>query len=157
MRGLVWQSIGKPIIHRSASTIRASANANNQLLSVELFRWVKRNVNYVPDEALIDQGMEGRELLIAPDVLLAMNPAEGDCDDFSMVAASLAIQLGMKAKFIAVALERDSPERFSHIFMAVEDTIGPNGKKDWISLDCSHGPYAGWETDGQYRRMEVLV
>ena len=155
MRGLVWGSVGTPIIHRASATVRKNANASNELLSVALHRWVRMNINYVPDEMLVDQGAEGRELLIAPNVLLAMNPAEGDCDDFSMVAAAIATSLGMAVRFVAVALEKNNPNRYSHIFIQVRDNVGPNGEKDWVTLDCSHGLWAGWEVTGQLQRYVV--
>lgn len=155
MRGLVWGSVGTPIIHRASATVRKNANASNELLSVALHRWVRMNINYVPDEMLVDQGAEGRELLIAPNVLLAMNPAEGDCDDFSMVAAAIATSLGMAVRFVAVALEKNNPNRYSHIFIQVLDNVGPNGEKDWVTLDCSHGLWAGWEVTGQLHRHEI--
>jgi len=155
MRGLVWGSVGTPIIHRASATVRKNANASNELLSVALHRWVRMNINYVPDEVLVEQGAEGRELLIAPNVLLAMNPAEGDCDDFSMVAAAIATSLGMAVRFVAVALEKNNPNRYSHIFIQVLDNVGPNGEKDWVTLDCSHGLWAGWEVTGQLHRHEI--
>ena len=157
MKGLVWGSVGFPIIHRAASQVRSMANAQGELLSSALHRWTRMNVNYVPDEMLVEQGAEGRELLIAPNVLLAMNPAEGDCDDFSMVAAAIAASLGMAVKFVAVALEANNPERFSHIYIQVLDRVGPNGEKDWITLDCSHGIWPGWEVGGQFNRYEVAL
>ncbi len=157
MKRLVWGSVGMPIVHRAASQVRGMANRQNELLSVALHRWVRLNVQYVPDETLVEQGAEGRELLIAPNVLLAMNPAQGDCDDFSMVAAAIATNLGMRCRFVAVALEKDNPTRYSHIFIQVEDNVGPNGEKDWVTLDCSHGLYAGWEVQGQFNRYEVLL
>lgn len=155
MKSLVWGSVGTPIIHRASSIVRKNANASNELLSVALHRWVRMNINYVPDELLVEQGTEGRELLIAPNVLLAMNPAEGDCDDFSMVAAAIATSLGMAVRFVAVALEKNNPNRYSHIFIQVKDNVGPNGEKDWVTLDCSHGLYAGWEVSGQLQRYVV--
>lgn len=155
MKGLVWGSVGFPIIHRAADQVRQMANSGNELLSSALHRWVRMNVNYVPDEMLVEQGAEGRELLIAPNVLLAMHPAEGDCDDFSMVAAAIATSLGLSVKFVAVALEANNPNRYSHIFIQVLDHIGPNGEKDWITLDCSHGIWPGWEVAGQFNRYEV--
>lgn len=155
MKSLVWGSVGTPIIHRASSIVRKNANASNELLSVALHRWVRMNINYVPDEVLVEQGSEGRELLIAPNVLLAMNPAEGDCDDFSMVAAAIATSLGMAVRFVAVALEKNNPNRYSHIFIQVKDNVGPNGEKDWVTLDCSHGLWAGWEVQGQLQRYVV--
>ena len=154
MRSLVWGSVGTPIIHRAAGAVRQMARMGNEPLANALHRWVRMNINYVPDESLVEQGAEGRELLIAPNVLLAMNPAEGDCDDFSMAAAAIAASLGLSVKFVAVALEQENPTRYSHIFIQVLDNIGPNGEKDWVTLDCSHGMWAGWEVGNQLARYE---
>ena len=156
MRGLVWGAVGTPIIHRAAGQVRKIANAQNISLSSAIHQWTKLNLVYRPDEELLEQGTEGRELLIAPNLLLAMNPAEGDCDDFSMVSACLAVSLGMKAKFIAVATEQDNPGRYSHIYIAVLDWVAL-GQQEWIPLDCSHGKWPGWETERQFLRYEAPV
>jgi hypothetical protein len=147
MRSLVWGSIGTPIIHNAADEVRGMARGNGEPLSMAIHRWVRMHINYVPDEALVAQGSEGRELLIAPNVLLAMQPAEGDCDDFSMVAAAIATSLNMPVKFVAVALEPNNPGRYSHVFVRVLDCVGEQGQKDWITLDCSHGMWAGWDVE----------
>lgn len=157
MKSLVWGSVGFPIIHRAAAQVRTAANREGIALSVALHRWVRCNLVYRQDEELVKQGTEGRELLIAPNVLLAMNPAEGDCDDFSMTTAAIAISLGMKVKFIAVATEPMAPWRYSHIYVAVRDWVGDGTQQDWIPLDCSHGQWAGWETNRQYQRYEVPI
>lgn len=156
MQSLIWGSVGMPIIHRASTIVRASAIASNELLNAALFRWVRMNLVFKPDEELIAQGHEGRELLIAPDVLLQMNPAEGDCDDFSMVTAAVAISLNMRVKLVAVALEPHNPGRYSHIFTQVLD-CDETGRQFWVTLDCSHGLYAGWEVQGQLARVELNV
>lgn len=152
MARLVWAGVGMPSVAAGADAIRAASWASGEPLAVELHRWVKTHVRYVPDEEQLEQGDYGRELLIAPELLLRMEDPKGDCDDFTMVVCCLAISLGMKAKFVAVALEPEQPERFSHIFAMVLDKI--DGVWQWVNIDASHGWCAGWEIDGQFMRYE---
>ena len=76
----------------------------------------------------------------------------GDCDDFSMLVASFLTILGLPVWFVAVAADRDEPDRFSHVYVRTES-------KDCgsVVMDCSHGAYPGWETDLQFRRLEWRV
>ena len=41
----------------------------------------------------------------------------GDCDDFSMLTAALLEASGIPWEFVTVAADRDSPGRFSHVYV----------------------------------------
>lgn len=66
-------------------------------------------------------------------------PVEGDCDDFAMYAAALLKALGIDCAFATVAANKDNPGCFSHVYTVAYW----RGRR--IPMDCSHGPYAGWE------------
>lgn len=74
-------------------------------------------------------------------------PVEGDCDDFVMFSAALLRALGIDCCFATVAANSKTPSLFSHVY-----TVAYWGGKR-VSLDCSHGPYAGWEVGNDYGKF----
>lgn len=110
-----------------------------------LFRWVRDNMRWVRD-------VYGVETLATPIRVLEMGG--GDCDELSILLASLYMAIGFPVKFIAVANNPKYKQSFSHVFVAVDLT----GDGDWVSADPSN-PSAefGWETPTQYRRMEYSL
>jgi hypothetical protein len=121
-----------------------------------IFWWIKNHVKFVSDESILgaELGYEdvNQELLIPADTLLAMAQPMGDCDDFSMLVASFMLCISVPVWFVAVAVDRDQPWRFSHVYCRV--------RVDGVSIpfDASHGKQLGWETKSNvFRRMEWLV
>lgn len=116
-----------------------------------IFYWIKthikfRNdlentVNYLPD---VDNPAD-KELLISPDLLLQLG--YGDCDDFSMLAATMLFIVGIPARFITIAADARCPQHFTHIY--VQAFVGK-----WIGFDVSHGSMLGWEYK-RYSRIQV--
>lgn len=105
------------------------------------FDWVQNNVEFVNDSALISQNKADRELLIAPSVILAMDHPKGDCDDFSMLIACMISVLGInKVRFVTAGLG-DNPLQFSHVYVRA----WLPDRDEWVNVDCSHGPYLGWQ------------
>ncbi len=140
MAALTREDSTSPAIQRIAAQIAASATTAAQKANA-VFSWVKSHVKFVTDEALVSGLMDRadeREVLIRPVDLLAMQQPRGDCDDFSMLAASLLLALGVPPFFKTVAAGRD-PHTFSHVYVVAL----VNG--ELIPLDCSHGPRFGWE------------
>ena len=110
-----------------------------------LFKWVQRNIRWTRD-------VYGVETLATPIRILEMGA--GDCDEESILLASLYMAVGFPVKFVAVANNPKYKDTFSHVFVAVDLT----GEGDWVSADPSN-PSAefGWETPQQFRRMEYLL
>lgn len=124
-----------------------------------LWLWVKHHVKFVQDDTLIRQLFnEGGhfELLIAPPVLLRMNPPRGDCDDFTMLICALASLAGFQCGIVTIACDRRRPGEYSHVYgcAVLPSEVSP-GRLDqvvhgrwWkilVPLDCSHGKHPGWE------------
>jgi hypothetical protein len=72
--------------------------------------------------------------------------AEGDCDDFSMFTAALLLALQAQGepisnvRFVTISPRgmTENGRDFSHVFVRC------SYRGNDISLDCSHGKYAGW-------------
>lgn len=93
-----------------------------------------------------DQDGEVVEILIRPIDLLSADRPVGDCDDFSMLAASLILAGGIPCRFATVS--GDGSGYWSHVYLVAY----PNGVR--IPIDASHGEFAGWETDRNFRLKE---
>jgi hypothetical protein len=125
-----------------------------------VFNYVKGKMRFQLDEQTADsinqfipQSSEKPivEILIRPrdlsQLCLLQNNGIGDCDDYSMYAACLLIALGVSCSFATVAASSSDPSAYSHVYVVAY----PNGQR--VPLDCSHGPYAGWEAPNKYGKF----
>jgi hypothetical protein len=118
---------------------------------------VQHRIRFVPDEetaAPFTSFMKGPvvETLVRPIDMRGMLSPEGDCDDFSMTMRARMLALGIPAGFSTVAVDRDDPERYSHVYAIADCSGGVCGPK-WdgrVALDASHGPYPGWEAPNPF-------
>jgi hypothetical protein len=124
----------------------------------QVYRFARSRIRFINDEALSQPFQRWYqdyivETLIRPRDLLTLPVpvAQGDCDDFSMLVASMLLAQGIKASFVTVAADDRDPNQFSHVYVASYR----DGKR--FPIDASHGPFAGWEVQGVYRRTEWPV
>lgn len=104
-----------------------------------LFSWVRDNVRYVRD-------VRGVETLQWPRKTLEY--MQGDCDDQSILLASLIESIGGRARFIAVG---PRPGFYVHVLVQVWT---PDG---WRSLDPIMKVPAGWHPPGMPSEMTEEV
>lgn len=110
MRSMIDEYKSCPFIRDlSLKIIKQASAKNHKLLKLKaLWRWVKRNVDYVAD-------VSGVEYIQAPRRLI--ESGAGDCDDLAVLIASMAESVGISTKLKAVKLKgRDA---FSHVFPVV--------------------------------------
>ena len=120
----------------------------DRLKAAAIHRWVKARVRFVNDSSLagFDKDPDQAEVLVRPVDLLAMPAPAGDCDDFSMLVASMLRAAGIRCAFVTVAADPYSPD-YSHVYVQVFTRAG-----DRIPLDASHGPRFGWEAPATGKR-----
>lgn len=124
-----------------------------------IFWWVKRTLRFTEDEEVmatqlaIPRDQLDKELLIAPSVMVQMPNPTGDCDDYSMLLASLLVAVHIKCWYVTIATDDLEPTRFSHVY--VKAWLEDEGQA--IALDGSHGTYPGWECKQFYRRIEWAI
>jgi hypothetical protein len=144
MAHVVRQDSQAPAIAQATAAAIAgipAADTAGQLLAI--FRWIKARVTFSEDADLARQlqGYEGdpndTEVLIRPVDLLRMTPPQGDCDDFSMLAAAMMRAAGMSVALVTIAADPASPN-YSHVY-AMAHTAAGN-----IAMDTSHGPRPAW-------------
>lgn len=101
-----------------------------------LHAWVQRNIQYVKD-------VNGVETVQTP--LKTLDYGQGDCDDQSVLLASLLESVGFRARFVAIKTDTFGP--FCHVFTEV--SLG----RGWIPLETTEPWPAGKAPAQQARRM----
>jgi len=96
-----------------------------------VFNWVRDNIRYTRD-------IRNVETVQTPEVTLEVE--QGDCDDKSVLLASLLESIGHPTRFIAVGFKQAGA--YSHVL--VQTRIGPR----WIPLDPIMPFDAGWSPPG---------
>lgn len=133
------------------------AGVSQRAQACAIFYWVRSHVRFVEDEQLLyeELGVEpenlDKELLIVPPVLLAMPQPMGDCDDFSLLTAAMALCAGIKPYYVTVAADANDPRKFSHIYVCVE--LADEGGH--LCLDAGNRYEAippGWESSHVTRK-----
>jgi hypothetical protein len=118
MRNLVDEALRDPSILRQAKDIVSNVPAFDDYSEAQaLYNWVRQNIRFTKDPV-------NKETLYPPSELLQIR--SGDCDDISMLLATLLMAIGYPARLMTVAANGDD---FSHVY--VEGQI--NGQ--WIPLD----------------------
>lgn len=103
-----------------------------------LHAYVRDNIRYVKDIC-------GVETIAQPHI--TMEIGQGDCDDKSVLLASLLESIGHPTRFVAIGFR---PGNYSHVL--VETKIG----NKWIPLETTEPVNVGWYPKGVVSRMEVF-
>lgn len=132
MRDLVRQARTSYLIRKTADEIIRPVPSKDFAGEAErLFEWVKSNIRYTQDP-------DGVEFLQSPEQLLSSR--SGDCDDMSILLASLLNVIGHPVAFKAVG---DSGiGELSHVYVLT--LIG----RRWYALDSTEPHGMGWEPPG---------
>jgi hypothetical protein len=123
--------------HRALAEAGCDLDSATHEIANAIFSFLKRTIRYVPTpatSALVDQ------TLIAPSALLQMPDPEGDCPQFSMLAASMFRRCCIPCFFVTIAADPKYPTIFSHVYNAVEVAPGR-----LLPFDASNGPELGAE------------
>lgn len=141
MNGLTRGAEGAnhPMVRQKAvEVVRGLDSRNKQGQIGAILDWVKKNIDF--------RG-EYKELLQTPVVTLQISA--GDCDDHSMLIASLLKTLGFSARFNTVAADSEDPDQFTHVFCEVLDPT----TQQWTALDSTvKDSYPGWRPPNVYRQ-----
>lgn len=157
MRRLAREYAHHPSVMAATAHALSAGVRSDRDVACALFYWIKGNIQFVEDEQLMYEqlGIEpahlDKELLIVPPVLLAMPSPMGDCDDFSLLLASMLLCAGVQPYFVTIAAEADLPRKFSHIYvcarLADEGThlcLDPGNRLQMVP--------PGWESDKATRK-----
>lgn len=140
MAQLVREYRRHPLIRQLAVEIRQAARvpARNWYGELQaLFQFVRGHITYVRDV---------REVETLQTPVRTLQNRAGDCDDQSILLASLLEALGHPTRFRAVRVAAD-PSRFSHVF--TETAIGTR----WVAADTTVPHPLGWRPPDELGRM----
>lgn len=127
MRALVNDWKKSPALRQAAMGVIFMEPAQDDCAEVQaLFNFVRDNVRYTRD-------VNGIETLATPDKTLAMRV--GDCDDQSVLLATLLESVGYPTKFV---IEAYDDAGWAHVYLMTycDD--------QWIALDPTEQVAAGW-------------
>lgn len=155
MRGYTEADYRTPQVSAQAAQAIAYGGGADPVQAV--FNHVKGQMSFVRDEVIAmpmqpNHDVPIVEVLVRPVDMATMCAGGqcrrmGDCDDYSMYAAALLMNLGVDVSFVTLAADPADPARYSHVYVAAypEGRGGPR-----VALDVSHGKYAGWEAADQF-------
>ena len=133
-----------PLIRRAAlEAIRDLRQRNPRQEAGRVWRWIRDRVQFIEDRDIAAlagiRDADETEVLIRPVDLVTMPEPSGDCDDYSMLTASMLRALGIPSAFRAIAADASQPDTYSHVYVVAFI----DGQE--LVLDASHGPRPGWE------------
>lgn len=102
-----------------------------------LHAFVRDRIRYVKD-------IQNVETIHTPERILAYG--QGDCDDKSILLATLLASIGHRTRFVAVGFR---PNTYQHVF--VETHL----KRGWVPLETTEPVDAGWQPKNIQARMVV--
>lgn len=152
MRKIVIESIKDPkhgaFLRGLAIKVTLDAGCKTKQYMCEakaLADWVRDNVKWIRDT-------RGFETLQYPYRTLAFGA--GDCDDLSILLASLSISIGIPTQFRAIAANPMRKDQYSHVYVIMD----PNQSGKWISADPTVKNAAfGWESPIKYKVMDLEI
>jgi transglutaminase-like putative cysteine protease len=147
--------------YRASPTVRVTAQAlvkdcpnRDRVCQVKaLHAFVRDRIKYLPD-------VRDVETIQTPDYTLKMG--SGDCDDQSVLLASLTESVGMQARFLAIGVRG---EGFSHVSSQVMlgtrwvnlETILPTLAQTWGTVPAGTPTPIGWFPPDATRVMPARV
>lgn len=147
MVGLARTGAHTALVRRTAEDLLRGIAENRPELEVQaLFNYVRLNVRYTQD-------IHDLETLKTPESLITeievKGTGTGDCDDMSLLLASLLVTSGYKTRFVlAYSFWNDSDEA-NHVFVQYFNPL----RQEWVSLEpIIKEAYVGYE--GQFRKLE---
>lgn len=124
---------GHPLVRKLALNILQEYNVKSHHFVDEALAigdYVKRKVRYVRDPDAIEYLTDPLDLVKA----IQNGTAQGDCDDMSLLTASLLLSVGIQPKFRAVRY-KEPYGNYNHIYVVAYER-NPYKKPVRIVLDC---------------------
>ncbi len=129
----------KPFIIELARQIIDSVKHNPRTdHAQEIYKWLDQRVGFVFDPHKMEQ-------LQTPEVTDHLGT--GDCDDYSIYAASLLESIGLPTKYRVVSYRPDG--KLSHIYPIVKI------EGVWYAFDVAGKQSLGWEKGGITRNVDI--
>lgn len=136
LQDLTWQSVQDPRMRKLALEITSGCAARDGNCEAKaIYDWIRKNIRYTGDVAPIKQGHRGpyEGVDLFQSAYRTTEFGGGDCDDHSVLAATLLTLNGISARFRVTA--RAPKAEFSHIYtMAGLPKMSPDS---WVAVDST--------------------
>ena len=149
MKKIARKVNGHPIVRQLAENILRYYNINDMCYydeAIAIADYVKNNVRYVRDP-------KGIEMLTDPLTMIdkiKQEKAFGDCDDMSLLIATLLLSIGHSPKYAIVKYKKDL-KSFQHIYVVNYTRNHGDNKTRRIALDAIVKQYPiGFEVPSEY-------
>lgn len=144
---LATLKIMSALVRRAKKTLPIRQTAAQLVNGYKQKDWIseiKKLHAFVRDEIRYVKDIRGVETLHTPARILEQQ--YGDCDDKSVLLASLLESIGHPTRFVAIGFR---PGNYSHVY--VETKVG----EKWLSLETTEDVGVGWAPKGIISRMVV--
>lgn len=140
MAGLVTQFKRDPLMRDTAISLVARLRPRDWSGEARaIYEYVQERIRYTRDVSRV-------ETLQTPPVTMELEA--GDCDDISVLLATLLESIGHPTRFVATGYR--APQAFSHVY--VESLLGTK----WVPLDATTDHPFGWSPRAPVSRMVVF-
>lgn len=141
MRELIRAGKVNPAVRQKAAAIAAAVRPQKYYAEIlrRIHAFVRDEIAYIPD-------IRDVETLHAPEFILSHK--YGDCDDKSVLVASMFESIGFKTKLVAVG---NTPAACSHVYVEVK--LG----RHWIPVETTENVPLGWAPTGVFCRRTLEV
>lgn len=123
-----------------------TANLVKDLRSKDYAGEIRKVHEYVRDQIRYLRDVHEVETLHTPDEILFRK--QGDCDDKSILVASMLQSIGHPVRFVAIGF---APGEYEHVYP--ETRIGNR----WVSVETTEDVNVGWNPDNVQARMVVHI
>lgn len=142
MKNCILQGKQNGLINHQGLIIAGSVPSRNYpAVAAAMQQWVKSHIKYVPD-------IRGIETVRTADYTLKYGA--GDCDDQSVLLASLLETVGQPTRLRAVAFQ---PGRFSHVYVQVR----PGDTGAWQGVETIINKPYGWNPPGVVQDLVIDI
>lgn len=140
MAALIRTGKRNPLVRQTAVSLVEGLPQKDRVGEVRrLHAYVRDNIRYLRD-------INGVETLHTPERILQQG--QGDCDDKSILLASLLESIGQPTRLLAIGF---IPGKFSHVL--IETRLGDS----WVPLETTEPVDIGWFPKGVRAKMVVYV
>lgn len=138
MRSLTLAGKKSPLVRQRAVMLTQGLGQKDYYGEIKaLYRFVRDQIRYVKDV---------RDVETLHSAAVVLTNKQGDCDDKSLLLASLLESLGHRTRFVAVGFR---PQQFNHVYVEVYY----NG--NWVPLETTENVDIGWSPKNVVSRLIV--
>lgn len=134
MKGIARARASNPLVRQLALQILLSHKVPSNYYKDEalaIARFVKEKVRYVRDITNVETLMDPLTLIDQ----IQRGEAQGDCDDMSLLIATLLLSIGHQPYFRIIKYTDDNSAPYAHIYV-VDYEKNPGGDRERIVLDA---------------------